>query len=222
MNDPRMTPSNGRVAHVSLQGKIDAKKFVQGRWTMVQQPMANITDQPNGNRISQLVFGERFLVLEAKDGAAFGQCERDGYVGYMVAGALTEPEDPTHWVVAPATHLYPKADFKAPPDVSVFFGSRVRVRAERERFLRIHTGHFIPRSHLQPITARFGDMVGVADLFLGTPYLWGGTSRWGFEQCWLTGTAAEVTPVGRIGDYNFEVGALTRDIAEAYEAKVRE
>ncbi len=22
----------------------------------------------------------------------------------------------------------------------------------------------------------------------------------GFEQCWLTGTAAEVTPVGQIGD----------------------
>ncbi len=43
----------------------------------------------------------------------------------------------------------------------------------------------------------------------------------GFEQCWLTGTAAEVTPVGRIGDYNFEVGSLTRAIAAAYEDAVR-
>jgi branched-chain amino acid aminotransferase len=43
----------------------------------------------------------------------------------------------------------------------------------------------------------------------------------GFEQCWLTGTAAEVTPVGQIGDYNFEVGALTRDIASGYETLVR-
>ncbi len=43
----------------------------------------------------------------------------------------------------------------------------------------------------------------------------------GFEQCWLTGTAAEVTPVGQIGDYNFEVGTLTRDIAEGYEKLVR-
>ena len=42
-----------------------------------------------------------------------------------------------------------------------------------------------------------------------------------FEQCWLTGTAAEVTPVGEIGPYSFEVGALTRDIAGAYEALVR-
>ncbi|HCQ67652.1 MAG TPA: branched-chain amino acid aminotransferase [Rhodobacteraceae bacterium] len=43
----------------------------------------------------------------------------------------------------------------------------------------------------------------------------------GFEQCWLTGSAAEVTPVGEIGSYSFEVGALTREIAEAYEALVR-
>jgi branched-chain amino acid aminotransferase len=42
-----------------------------------------------------------------------------------------------------------------------------------------------------------------------------------FQQCWLTGTAAEVTPVGQIGDYNFEVGALTRDISDAYEKLVR-
>ena len=42
-----------------------------------------------------------------------------------------------------------------------------------------------------------------------------------FEQCWLTGTAAEVTPVGQIGDYTFEVGDITRSIAEDYEALVR-
>ena len=43
-----------------------------------------------------------------------------------------------------------------------------------------------------------------------------------FEQCWLTGTAAEVTPVGQIGDYNFEVGALTREISDGYERLVRQ
>lgn len=43
----------------------------------------------------------------------------------------------------------------------------------------------------------------------------------GFEQCWLTGTAAEVTPVGQIGDYTFEVGDLTKGIAESYEQLVR-
>ncbi|MEL6266433.1 MAG: branched-chain amino acid aminotransferase, partial [Pseudomonadota bacterium] len=42
-----------------------------------------------------------------------------------------------------------------------------------------------------------------------------------FEQCWLTGTAAEVTPVGKIGDYSFEVGSMVKDIAAQYERVVR-
>ncbi|PCH95689.1 MAG: branched-chain amino acid aminotransferase [Rhodobacteraceae bacterium] len=42
-----------------------------------------------------------------------------------------------------------------------------------------------------------------------------------FEQCWLTGTAAEVTPVGQIGEYNFEVGQMARDISSDYEKLVR-
>lgn len=43
----------------------------------------------------------------------------------------------------------------------------------------------------------------------------------GFQQCFLTGTAAEITPVGQIGDYNFEVGALVQEVAADYEKLVR-
>ncbi|MEM9099252.1 MAG: branched-chain amino acid aminotransferase [Pseudomonadota bacterium] len=42
-----------------------------------------------------------------------------------------------------------------------------------------------------------------------------------FEQCWLTGTAAEVTPVGSIDGFNFEVGALTREMTDSYDRLVR-
>ena len=43
----------------------------------------------------------------------------------------------------------------------------------------------------------------------------------GFQECFLTGTAAEVTPVAQIGDWHFQVGQATRDIADAYEKLVR-
>ena len=42
-----------------------------------------------------------------------------------------------------------------------------------------------------------------------------------FEQCWLTGTAAEVTPVGQIGEHMFEVGDLTKRVSTEYEKLVR-
>ena len=42
----------------------------------------------------------------------------------------------------------------------------------------------------------------------------------GFEQCFLTGTAAEVTPVSEIGPYRFTVGAITKTLMDDYMAAV--
>ncbi len=42
-----------------------------------------------------------------------------------------------------------------------------------------------------------------------------------FEQAFLTGSAAEVTPLAEIGPWRFEVGDLTRSLANAYSAHVR-
>ncbi|WP_068315235.1 branched-chain amino acid aminotransferase [Polycladidibacter hongkongensis] len=42
-----------------------------------------------------------------------------------------------------------------------------------------------------------------------------------FEQCFLTGTAAEVTPVREIADYNFEVGEIVKQLVEDYDAVVQ-
>ncbi|HMQ58252.1 MAG TPA: aminotransferase class IV, partial [Rhizobiaceae bacterium] len=42
-----------------------------------------------------------------------------------------------------------------------------------------------------------------------------------FEQCFLTGTAAEVTPVSEIGPYRFTVGEIARTLMEDYSAAVQ-
>ena len=42
----------------------------------------------------------------------------------------------------------------------------------------------------------------------------------GFDQCFLTGTAAEVTPVSEVGSYRFTVGEITRNLMEDYTAAV--
>lgn len=42
-----------------------------------------------------------------------------------------------------------------------------------------------------------------------------------FEQAFLTGTAAEVSPLSQIGPYNFEVGEITKSLMLDYDALVR-
>ena len=41
-----------------------------------------------------------------------------------------------------------------------------------------------------------------------------------FEQCFLTGTAAEVTPVSEVGPYRFSVGEIAKTLMEDYSAEV--
>ncbi len=43
----------------------------------------------------------------------------------------------------------------------------------------------------------------------------------GFSECFITGTAAEVTPVAEIGPYNFVPGAVTKTLLEDYMAEVQ-
>ncbi|GHF21111.1 branched chain amino acid aminotransferase [Kordiimonas sediminis] len=43
----------------------------------------------------------------------------------------------------------------------------------------------------------------------------------GFEQAFLTGTAAEVTPLSEIGPYSFEVGEITKNLMFDYDKLVR-
>ena len=43
----------------------------------------------------------------------------------------------------------------------------------------------------------------------------------GFSECFLTGSAAEVTPVGKIGNWQFEVGNITRTLMDDYANHVR-
>ena len=37
-----------------------------------------------------------------------------------------------------------------------------------------------------------------------------------FTECFLTGTAVEVTPVSEIGEYNFQPGTITKDLMNDY------
>jgi branched-chain amino acid aminotransferase len=43
----------------------------------------------------------------------------------------------------------------------------------------------------------------------------------GFSECFITGTAAEITPVGEIGPHKFTPGALTAALVDDYSTAVR-
>lgn len=173
-------------------------------------PVVDVLRRPDGPRDRQFLYGAPVLVLSSQDGWAQIRAEKDRYTGYVPVAALTAPLEATHWVSAPATHAYAQGDFKSADQCSLSFGSLLRVSETSGRFAATELGH-VPATHLMPIGSLMQDPVTVAEGFLGTPYLWGGDSRFGIDCSGLVQAALMACGIACPGDS----GPQERDLGRA-------
>ncbi len=211
MSDPRLTPANGRVAAIELRGQVEAARFVQGEDRRVRAPVLDLRCDPGAPGLDrQLLFGDRFRVLDEQDGLAFGQAERGGYVGWVRADHLGPWLAPTHRVSARSTLAFPAADIKAPGPLRLSLGALVSVTGETRDLCALDTGHYVPASHLAPVTAPEADPVAVAERLLGAPYLWGGNSADGIDCSGLVQLALLSCGIACPGDSDQQRAAFPR------------
>lgn len=199
MSDRRTTPVNGRVAAAHLADAPAGLERMAGQGRQVVRPLTDLLRTPDGPRDRQFLLGDLVQVYEDRNGWSFVQADKDGYVGYVASADLGPVEAATHWVRAPATHVYAAANIKSPDCMSLSFASRIAARSETGGFVETAEG-FVPRVHLAPIGTVLNDPAGVAALFLGTPYLWGGNSRFGIDCSGLVQAALLACAIPCPGD----------------------
>ncbi len=174
------------------------------------QPVTDLLREPDGPRDRQLLFGDAVEVSDQANGWSRVTAEKDGYAGWVRSEQLGPELSATHWITAPATHAYVQPDMKSHDRTSLSFGSRIAATSEVNGFLETELG-FIPSVHAKHVGVTLTDPVAVAELFLGTPYLWGGNSRFGLDCSGLVqaGLLACGQPCpGDSGDQEREVGHL--------------
>lgn len=186
MSDPRETPFSGRVAHASLRGQVEAERFTEGEWKSVRVGATDLLSAPGGPRERELLFGQRFCVIEERDAMVYGFAARDGYCGWVAMGALDPAPDPTHRVAVRETYAKRVAKLKdTGPTMPLYMGSEVTVTGAEGDWSAISAGDgvtlFVPSCHLERVEGKAADPVTVAKAFLGTPYLWGGNSGHGID-----------------------------------------
>ncbi len=207
--DKRLIPANSRVAAASLRGQVEAPLYTEGERRLVARSVVDLLNAPLGRRERQLVMGEAVQRFESRDGWAFVQCERDGYVGYLRAQDLEDRRPTTHKVTARSTHVYSAPHFKSPERLSLSLGSRVRGTGEEDGFLVLAEG-YVPLQHVQPQDHFGSDLVEEAERYLGVPYLWGGNSIWGIDCSGLVQAVCLACGIDCPGDSDQQEAGLGR------------
>lgn len=220
--DRRLTPANAHVAHESLRGKVDAPRYTKGT---VKQVVGDsfLLDAPSGNRDRQVLSGDQFNILDGDDHMVFGQSLKDGYVGYLEAWSLGDPQPLTHRVIRRTTHMYREPDFKTPYSRAFHLNSTVQVVSQQGKWAEVKLPKtpmsapkhgFIPAAHLRPIDDYASDPVAIAEQFLDTPYVWAGNSGFGIDCSGLVQAALLACGIPCPGDSDLQETALDHDIPE--------
>ena len=181
---PRITPWRDGIAARGLEGLMEAEVYLDTRTMACVAAASAIRATPDANaeQMDQLLFGERFEVLEEEGTWRLGQALRDGYVGYVAAADLKSIETPiTHRVAAIRTYAFAEPSIKSRAIGPYSINALVSVEAIEGRLAKVPGAGWITASHLAPIGTVEDDWASVAQQFLGAPYLWGGRESLGLD-----------------------------------------
>jgi hypothetical protein len=213
--DKRTTPARPEVAAAHLRGKVDAARFAEGEVLQVHRGRITLWDSPypGKRQDSELIFGDIFTVYDRMGGWAWGQSALDGYVGWVdYDNVVPVVSKGNHRVTALMTPLLTKPDLKTPVWDLLPMNAKVTVVGRESGYARIASDLYVYEKHLAS-TSSTEDWVGVAERFLGVPYVWGGKTAAGLDCSGLIQTALQAVGKAAPRDTDMMEKALGESVA---------
>ncbi len=195
LTDPRLTPKT--------TGEGETVRVTAGSASLRKAPDAS------AEQVNQALFGEEARVFERQGEWAYVQLGLDRYVGWMRAVHLL-PNAPaaTHRVRVLRSFLYERPDMKSRPFRAVSMNAQLALGETEGNFARVAGFGWVFSRHVAPLGEWETDFVGVAQHFLGSPYLWGGRESAGIDCSGLVQVSLQATGIFPLRDSDMQEQTL--------------
>lgn len=211
---PRRPLARPGLAEQAVEGLLRAETYRPLTAFQVVVASAEVRDGPDGERISEIVFGEAFDVLESRGPRAWGRARRDGAIGWIDRSALGPVAQPDARIAMPRTPARRTASAEAEIILMLPWNALVQTRARREGFVEVVGAGWVDQAAVAPFGAFETDMASAAERLLGTPHVLGGRNDRGTD---CSGLVQQVlTACGLAGArYTPDQAELGRAVASA-------
>lgn len=181
-SDSRITPIRGDLADIKLAGDFFAPHYAMAKTAHCILPSAIISNAAHDIAISEIIYGEKFAILDVSGGYAWGYSLHDDYVGYVPMEALAIGDNsPTHQISSRGALIFHAPSIKSTIINHLPMGAKLAATPTDDPNFYQSAGGFIHKRHISAIGKTQYDSAALAAQCMGAPYLWGGRSGFAMD-----------------------------------------
>ncbi len=146
--------------------------------------VANIYSKPSSKSevISQILYGEKFKIIEKKKDWYKIRNNYDDYIGFIKKKKFRQKFEPTNKIYKLKSKIYRKKDNKfISTNNFLYFASGICVKKRHKNFIEFEKNKWLKINDTKKINHYENNFIKVFKLFLGSKYLWGGKTSIGID-----------------------------------------
>jgi hypothetical protein len=146
--------------------------------------VANIYSKPSSKSevISQILYGEKFKIIEKKKDWYKIRNNYDDYIGFIKKKKFRQKFEPTNKIYKLKSKIYKKKNNKfISTNNFLYFASGICVKKRHKNFIEFEKNKWLKINDTKKINHYENNFIKVFKLFLGSKYLWGGKTSIGID-----------------------------------------